>query len=169
MTKHPLDGPSEPVPVIDIGTALDLLAAAVADRGEDFVYQPVWKEESRCLTCRYANRGTADCIVGQALAFTGVGVHELGAMLDDGVRDLCLRGDCPSLSPSEPWRYSTRPSRVRIATVLGATYTPTQPLQRSGSSTPTRRGIRRRESFDLRWLSARPLTGKLHQPPARGG
>jgi hypothetical protein len=95
MTKHPLGGPSEPVPVIDIGTALDLLAAAVERRGEDFVYQPVWMEESRYLTCRYANRGAPDCIVGQALAFAGVGVHKLEAMLDDGVRDLYLRGELP--------------------------------------------------------------------------
>ena len=86
---------TEPVPVIDIGAALDLLAAAVERRGEDFVYQPVRPEESRHLTRRYANRGTPGCIVGLALAFAGVGVHELEAMPDEGVRDLYLRGGLP--------------------------------------------------------------------------
>jgi hypothetical protein len=88
-------GRSEPVPVIDIGTALDLLAAAVAHRGADFVYQPGWVDEPRYLTCRYANGGAPDCIVGQALAFADVGVDEVAAMNDDGVRELYLRGELP--------------------------------------------------------------------------
>ena len=90
-----LGGMSEPVPVIDIGSAVDLLAAAVERRGEDFLHGPVWTEESRHLTRRYANRGTPGCIIGWALAFAGVGVHELEAMPDEGVRDLYLRGELP--------------------------------------------------------------------------
>ena len=82
--------------VIDIGTALDLLAAAVEHRGTDFVYQPVWVDESRYLTCRYANRGAPDCIVGQALAFADIGAHDLEALDDDGVQELYLRGNYPS-------------------------------------------------------------------------
>jgi hypothetical protein len=86
---------STAAPTIDIGSALDLLAASVQLRGDDFVYLPVWIEESRYLTCRYANRGIPDCIVGQALALAGVDIHELEAMPDDGVRDLYLRGELP--------------------------------------------------------------------------
>jgi hypothetical protein len=95
MTTRPLGGLGEPVPVVDIGTALDLLAAAVQHRGADYVYQPVWADEPRYLTCRYANGGAPGCIVGQALAFASVGVSELEAMPDDGVRDLYLRGELP--------------------------------------------------------------------------
>jgi len=86
---------SNAAPPIDISRALDLLAASVQLRGDDFVYQPVWMEESRYLTCHYANRGTPDCIVGQALALAGVGIHDLEAMPDDGVRDLYLRQELP--------------------------------------------------------------------------
>lgn len=91
MITHPHD----PMPLIDIGTALDLLAAAVEHRGADFVYQPVWVDEHRYLTCRYANGGTPDCIVGQALAFANVSTHHLEALNDDGVRDLFVRGELP--------------------------------------------------------------------------
>jgi hypothetical protein len=91
MTTHP----PQPLPLIDIGTALDLLAAAVEHRGTDFVYQPIWVDESRYLTCRYANRGAPDCIVGQALAFANIGAHDLEALNDDGVQELYLRGKLP--------------------------------------------------------------------------
>ena len=95
MDRQPLGGLSEPVPLIDIGTALDLLVAAVEHRGTDFVYQPVWVDESRYLTCRYANRGAPDCIVGQALAFADIGAHDLEALSDDGLQELYLRGELP--------------------------------------------------------------------------
>lgn len=95
MTKPPLHGLNGSVPTIDIGRALDLLAAAVQRRGRDFVYQPVWMEESRYLTCQYANRGSPDCIVGQALALAGVGFPDLAAMPDDRIRDLYLRDEFP--------------------------------------------------------------------------
>ena len=92
MTEHPL---GEAVPVIDIGTALDLVAAAVEHRGAEFVYEPVWIDESGYFTCLYANRGAPDCIVGQALAFANICVRDLEAMRDDAVRDLYLRGELP--------------------------------------------------------------------------
>ena len=85
----------ERAPVIDVGTALDLLAAAVEHQGADFVYRPVWIGESRYFSCLYANRGAPDCVVGHALALAGVCVRELEAMGDDGVRDLYLRGELP--------------------------------------------------------------------------
>src|SRR5262249_22980083 len=81
--------------VIDLGTALDLLAAAVQQRGADFVYRPVWVEEHRYLTCRYAHRGAPDCIVGYALAQAGVSVSTLEAMRDDGVEELYVEGRFP--------------------------------------------------------------------------
>lgn len=81
--------------VIDMGMALDLLAAAVRHRGADFVYQFVWVEETRYLTCRYANVGAPDCIVGHALAYAGIDVRALEAMRDDGVAELYAEGRFP--------------------------------------------------------------------------
>ena len=49
--EHPI---AEPAPMIDIGTALDLLAAAVEHRGADFVYRPVWMDEARYFSCLFA-------------------------------------------------------------------------------------------------------------------
>jgi hypothetical protein len=84
-----------PVAVIDMGTALDLLAAAVHHLGAEFVYQPVWVEEPRYLTCRYANAGAPHCIVGHALTYAGIEVSELEAMSDDGVEELYSDGRFP--------------------------------------------------------------------------
>jgi hypothetical protein len=81
--------------MIDIDTALELLAAAVEHRGADHVYQPVWVDEPRYLTCRYANRGAPDCIVGHALFLADVGVDCLEAMNDNGLRELYVRGELP--------------------------------------------------------------------------
>jgi hypothetical protein len=88
-------GGRQPENVIDLGTALDLLAAAVRQRGADFVYRPVWVDEHRYLTCMYAHRGAPDCIVGYALAQAGVSVRALEAMRDDGVEELYLEGRFP--------------------------------------------------------------------------
>jgi len=74
--------------VIDIGKALHLLETAVNECGPDFVYSPVWIPESRYLTCLYADRGAAHCIVGRALSLAGVCIHDLEAMRDHGVREL---------------------------------------------------------------------------------
>jgi hypothetical protein len=95
MTKHPFAGPSEPVPVIDIGHALDLLAAAVAGSGDDLTLEPVPMGESGYPTSRHAARGGPDCIVRQALAFADVCVHELAAIPEVGVRELYIRGELP--------------------------------------------------------------------------
>jgi hypothetical protein len=77
-----------PPTLIDLGGALDLLVAAVRARGADYVYQPVWVEDARYLTCRYATAGAPDCIVGHALAFAGIEISVLEAMCDDGVAEL---------------------------------------------------------------------------------
>ena len=140
-TKRPRGGMSEAVSASDIGTALDGLAAAVERGGEDFVYQPVWTEESGYLTRRYANRGASGCMIGWALAVADVGVHEPEAMPDDGVRDVCLRRASPVTLTFEALQCSKRPSGVRISAAVGATYSHMEPLRRSGSSTsscPTR-------------------------------
>jgi hypothetical protein len=92
VAEHPI---GESAPVIDIGTALDLLAAAVEHRGADFVYRPVWMDEAGYFSGLYANRGAPGCIVGHALALANVSVRELEAMRDDGVRDLYRRGELP--------------------------------------------------------------------------
>ena len=92
---RPASAGRQPVTVIDMGTALDLLAAAVHHRGVDFVYQPVWVEEPRYLTCRYASVAGPDCIVGHALAYAGVDLPTLEAMSDDGVDDLYAAGRFP--------------------------------------------------------------------------
>jgi hypothetical protein len=84
-----------PVTVIDMGTALDLLAAAVRHRGAEFIYQPVWVEEPRYLTCRYATGGAPDCIVGHALAYAGIDIAVLEALNDDVVEDLYIQGRFP--------------------------------------------------------------------------
>ncbi len=89
------DDTHEPMPTMDIGTALDLLAAAVSRRGGDFVYQPVWVDEPRYLTCLYARDGAPDCIVGHVLAAAGVRPRELEAMRDDGIEDLYRAGRLP--------------------------------------------------------------------------
>ena len=86
----------QPVALIDIGTALDLLAAVVRQRGPEFVHRPVPVEHPRYLTCRYATDGAADCIVGQALALAGVSIETLEAMRDDGIEDLYLLGRFPT-------------------------------------------------------------------------
>lgn len=82
-------------PVIDIGAALQLLAAAVEYKGVDFVYRPICVDKPRYFTCRYANRDAPDCIVRQALALADVGAPELDTIYDHGMRQLYLGGTSP--------------------------------------------------------------------------
>ena len=74
--------------IVDIGCALDLLAAAVMQRGEQHVYEPVWIAGPNYLSCLYANRGGPACLVGHALAHATVPVDDLVALRDDSVLDL---------------------------------------------------------------------------------
>ncbi|MCW2644518.1 MAG: hypothetical protein JWP07_627 [Pseudonocardiales bacterium] len=95
MTRRAPGRANESEPVIDIGAALDLLAAAVEQQGVDFVYRPKWMDERTYLIHRYANRGAPDCIVGQALALANLDVRELAVISDGGVRELYLEGKLP--------------------------------------------------------------------------
>jgi hypothetical protein len=79
-------------PLIDIGRALDLLAEAVAHRGEYFAFPPIWIRDHRCL---YANRGGPCCLVGHALSLAGVGDDDLVTLGDRGVRELYAEGRLP--------------------------------------------------------------------------
>jgi hypothetical protein len=78
------------VPFIDIGGALDLLAAAVSQRGESFVYVA-----GRHQTCLYTSGGGPPCLVGRALSLAGVDDEALSTMGHRGVRDLYRLGSLP--------------------------------------------------------------------------
>jgi hypothetical protein len=83
---------------LDLGTALKLLDSALARRGADFVYQPVWVAEFRDFgnpSCRYARDGVPDGIVGHVLADAGVSPADLEALRDDCIRDLYRTGRLP--------------------------------------------------------------------------
>jgi hypothetical protein len=84
-----------PEPVIDIGCALDLLAAAVKHRGASQVHRPVRITANDFSTCLHTHNGSPDCIIGEALARTGVGVEELEGLCDHGIRDLHWGGRLP--------------------------------------------------------------------------
>jgi hypothetical protein len=73
------------LPLIDIGRALDLLAAAVKERGEYFAYS---LSVGSSRTCRYSVRGGRPCLVGYALSLAPVGDNALDALGDRGVREL---------------------------------------------------------------------------------
>jgi hypothetical protein len=79
-------------PIIDIGCALDLLAAAVKQYGEYFVYPPVWVLEQRCL---YAGQSGPRCLVGQALSLAQVADGDLEPLGHLGVRELYTQGRLP--------------------------------------------------------------------------
>jgi hypothetical protein len=78
----------KPLPVIDIGYALDLLAEAVKSRGQGYAYFPVWNTEANDATCLYARNEPLNCIVGEALAHAGARVEKLEGLCAHGIRDL---------------------------------------------------------------------------------
>jgi hypothetical protein len=81
--------------VIDVGTALDLLARVVDDRGEDFTYDPVANPSHQHGGYVYAFDGRPQCIVGHALARASVDVTRLEEMRDEHLRDLYRDGKLP--------------------------------------------------------------------------
>jgi hypothetical protein len=81
--------------LIDVGTAVDLLARAVKDRGDDFACNPVVDPSHRQHGYVYAFDGKPECIVGHALALACVDVAQLEAMRDHRLRDLYRDGRLP--------------------------------------------------------------------------
>jgi hypothetical protein len=77
-------------PLIDIGRALDLLAAAVEQRGESFVFVA-----GRHQSCLYRADGGPQCLVGRCLSLAGVGDADLDALGGHAVRDLYRAGALP--------------------------------------------------------------------------
>jgi hypothetical protein len=84
------DGVRTDAPLIDIVRALDLLAAAVEQRGESFVFVA-----GRHQVCLYRTDGGPQCLVGRCLSLAGVSDDELDALGGDAVRDLYCRGALP--------------------------------------------------------------------------
>lgn len=87
--------PHERARLIDIGTALDLLARVVKDHGEDFSSVPVTDPGQQRCGYFYAFDGRPQGIVGHALARAGVDVAELEEMRDGHLRDLYRDGRLP--------------------------------------------------------------------------
>lgn len=81
--------------VIDVGTALDLLARVVDDRGEDFTFAPVADPRHEHRGHVYAVDGRPQCIVGHALARASVDVAQLEQMRDEHLPDLYREGRLP--------------------------------------------------------------------------
>jgi hypothetical protein len=79
---------------LDIMDALDLLATAVIDRGDDFASTP---NSGPNITNRhrYAIFDEPRCIVGYALSLANVTVEDLRSMRDQPVRDLYRDGGLP--------------------------------------------------------------------------
>ena len=85
-----VDGPRIDPPFIDLGRALELLAAAVQQRGERFVFVA-----GRHQSCLYASDGGPQCLVGRCLSLAGVDEDDLDALGGHGVRELYDRGGLP--------------------------------------------------------------------------
>jgi hypothetical protein len=82
----------EITPLIDIGRALDLLAAALDQRGENFRYRPVSLSDPTWP--RVAAEGPRS-LVGRALSLAQVGDGDLEALRDHGLRQLYKQGSLP--------------------------------------------------------------------------
>ena len=78
--------------MIDIRLALDLLAAAVAERGHHFVYPPIGDLERDCV---YRPHSGSLTLAGEALSLAGVSPGDLELLHGNSVRDLYARGQLP--------------------------------------------------------------------------
>ena len=56
--------------------ARELLARAVAEKGEDYVYE--WQEGAYTYACMYFHGDQPGCIIGHLLAYQGVKPEDLG-------------------------------------------------------------------------------------------
>jgi len=64
--------------------ALELLREVIAEKGEDFVYEPIGEDE----TCLYVHDDQPSCIVGHVLVRAGVSLPELVAVETCTPRDV---------------------------------------------------------------------------------
>jgi hypothetical protein len=78
--------------LIDIGHALDLLSAAVAERGRGFVYPPVSDPDQDCL---YQLRSGSLSLAGHALSLGGVSRKDLEPLRRQSIRNLYAQGRMP--------------------------------------------------------------------------
>jgi hypothetical protein len=79
-------------PLVDIGRALELLAAAVRERRDYYVYQLFWGGHR---TSMYAARSGAQCLVGHMLSLMGITDDDLEELRDHDVRMLYREGRLP--------------------------------------------------------------------------
>jgi hypothetical protein len=82
-------------PLIDIGTALDLLTAVVSLRGARCADGAVSAGPPSSASGWYAYRGAPDCIVGHVFALVGVGVEQLEGLGTGPIRQLHAEGRLP--------------------------------------------------------------------------
>jgi hypothetical protein len=85
----------EELALLGIADAFDLLAAAVDDRGSDFVVRSNSGPDISDYANLYAFDGEPQCIVGYALSLAHVRVQDLESMCDQPVRDLYRDGRLP--------------------------------------------------------------------------
>jgi hypothetical protein len=69
--------------MIDVVHALGLIEQCVAERGCDFVYAPRRTVRGAHSTCFYAHNGKPDCMIGLALAKSGVPAETLHTLNGD--------------------------------------------------------------------------------------
>lgn len=60
---------------------LALLREVIAEKGEDFVYEPFVDEDGFSM-CRYVDRGQPSCLVGHVLYRAGISLTELVGVED---------------------------------------------------------------------------------------
>jgi hypothetical protein len=74
--------------MIDVVQALDLLDRCVAERGCDYAYAPRWTAHGGYSTCQYVHDGEPDCMIGLALAKSGMPVEALRMLGSDRLAGL---------------------------------------------------------------------------------
>jgi hypothetical protein len=88
-------GPQDTQHVLDLGSALELMANAVRRRGVDFRAEPVPTGRRPDEHRRYARNGRPHGIVGHVLADAGAGIRSLEGLPAIGVETLYLDGRLP--------------------------------------------------------------------------
>ena len=90
MRHGPVTGSSRPL--IDIALALDLLTAAVQQRGERFVYPPVVDDERTCL---FRDDAAPPTLVEHALTQIPLNAADVAVLHNRRIRELHAQGRLP--------------------------------------------------------------------------